>query len=140
MRSLWPMLQLCLTNATRGQPLFSEIKNWAVAAHLNKTGNFMFPRPLLATVCITRLLHTHTHIMRTQQANIGPQRQGTNYTLRHQIITMQKGPANLWEILTGFRKMYSTQLFITSGLFQQDVCFMFRQYEKSPHVEESGVT
>lgn len=42
----------------------SQIQNWAVAAHLSKTGNFKFPLLLIATACITLLLHisnTHTH-------------------------------------------------------------------------------
>lgn len=43
------------------KPLLFEIRNWAVAAHLSKTGNFMFPLLLIATACITLLLHMFTH-------------------------------------------------------------------------------
>lgn len=39
----------------------SEIENWAVAAHLSKTGNFTFPLLLIETACITQLLHVHTN-------------------------------------------------------------------------------
>lgn len=38
-------------------PTSFKILNWAVATHLSKTGNFMFPLLLIETACITSLLH-----------------------------------------------------------------------------------
>lgn len=44
------------------KPLLFKILNWAVAAHLSKTGNFMFPLLHIATACITLLLHMFTQV------------------------------------------------------------------------------
>lgn len=69
----------------RPKPLLFEIQNWAVAVHLSKTGNFMFPLLLIATACITLLLHifTHTHTYTHTLTNRDPQKRSHSFTWQY---------------------------------------------------------
>lgn len=62
----WVPFNICWWEGNR-EPLLFKILNWAVAAHLSKTGNFMFPLLLIATTCLTLLLHMFTHIWPNSQ-------------------------------------------------------------------------
>lgn len=49
-------------NHTTATPLY-DTESWAVATGLSKTGNFMFPLLLLATVLNVQLLRIHIHAL-----------------------------------------------------------------------------